>query len=95
VRAGRKLFSEHPVDAVAIDDIVREAGVAKGSFYKHFPDKEALLAAVVRRIRQRIEGEVRGASPAPSASTSASSPRSRSRAASSSATTGAARPCRR
>jgi AcrR family transcriptional regulator len=58
VRAGRKLFSEHPVDAVAIDDIVREAGVAKGSFYKHFPDKEALLAAVVRRIRQRIEGEV-------------------------------------
>jgi AcrR family transcriptional regulator len=61
VRAGRKLFSEHPVDAVAIDDIVREAGVAKGSFYKHFPDKEALLAAVVRRIRDRIEGEVSAA----------------------------------
>jgi AcrR family transcriptional regulator len=61
VRAGRKLFSEHPVDGVAIDDIVREAGVAKGSFYKHFPDKEALLAAVVRRIRHRIEGEVAAA----------------------------------
>ncbi len=61
VRAGQKLFSEHAVDAVAIDDIVREAGVAKGSFYKHFPDKEALLAAVARRIRHRIEREVTAA----------------------------------
>jgi len=58
VRAGQKLFAEHPVDAFAIDDIVREADVAKGSFYKHFSDKEALLAAVVRRIRDRIEAEV-------------------------------------
>ena len=61
VRAGQTLFSEHAVDAVAIDDIVREAGVAKGSFYKHFPDKEALLAAVARRIRHRIEREVTAA----------------------------------
>jgi len=58
VRAGQRLFSKHPVDAVAIDDIVREAQVAKGSFYKHFPDKEALLAAVSARIRDRIEQEV-------------------------------------
>jgi AcrR family transcriptional regulator len=61
VRAGQTLFSRHPVDAVAIDDIVREANVAKGSFYKHFPDKEALLAAVVRRIFGRIEREVTAA----------------------------------
>jgi AcrR family transcriptional regulator len=61
VRAGQTLFSQHAVDAVAIDDIVREAGVAKGSFYTHFPDKEALLAAVVNRIRDRIEGEVTAA----------------------------------
>jgi AcrR family transcriptional regulator len=58
VRAGRTLFADHPVDAVAIDDIVREAAVAKGSFYKHFPDKEALLTAVVRDIRRRIEADV-------------------------------------
>jgi AcrR family transcriptional regulator len=49
------------VDAVAIDDIVGEAQVAKGSFYKHFPDKEALLAAVVGRIRDRIERRVSAA----------------------------------
>ena len=61
VRAGQSLFSEHPVDAVAIDDIVREAGVAKGSFYTHFSDKDALLAAVARDIRHRIEVEVTAA----------------------------------
>lgn len=61
VRAGQTLFALHPVDAVAIDDIVKEAGVAKGSFYKHFPDKEALLAAVVRQIRRRIEIDVTAA----------------------------------
>ncbi|MET0272868.1 MAG: TetR/AcrR family transcriptional regulator [Phenylobacterium sp.] len=61
VRAGQTLFSEHPVDAVAIDDIVGEAQVAKGSFYKHFPDKETLLATVVGRIRDRIERQVTAA----------------------------------
>lgn len=58
VIAGRRLFSQHPVDAVAIDDIVGAAKVAKGSFYKHFPDKETLLATVVERIRERIEQQV-------------------------------------
>lgn len=61
VRAGQTLFALHPVDAVAIDDIVGEAKVAKGSFYKHFPDKEALLTAVVGRIRDRIEHRVAAA----------------------------------
>lgn len=58
VRAGQSLFSRKPVDAVSIDDLVREARVAKGSFYKHFADKEDLLAAVIRGIFTRIEQEV-------------------------------------
>lgn len=61
LRAGQTLFSDHAVDAVAIDDIVREAGVAKGSFYKYFPDKEALLTAVTNQIRNRVEAEVSAA----------------------------------
>ncbi len=58
MRAGQKLFSEHPVDAATIDDIVGEAKVAKGSFYKYFPDKEALLTAVTDLIRHRVEAKV-------------------------------------
>ena len=44
VAAGQRLFCERPVDAVAIDDIVQAADVSKGSFYNHFPDRDALIA---------------------------------------------------
>jgi len=56
--AGRKLFAARPIDAVAVDDIVSEALVAKGTFYNHFEDKEALLYAIVSEIRSGIEGRV-------------------------------------
>lgn len=55
IRAGRKLFAEQPVDAVSIDDIVRAADVAKGSFYNHFPDKDALVRSVTGEIRAGVE----------------------------------------
>ncbi len=55
IRAGRRLFAEQPVDAVAIDDIVRAADVAKGSFYNHFADKSALVQAVTGEIRAGVE----------------------------------------
>lgn len=58
ISAGRRLFAEQPVDAVAIDDIVRAADVAKGSFYNHFPDKEALVRAVTVEIRAGVERAV-------------------------------------
>lgn len=58
IRAGRKLFAEQPVDAVAIDDIVRAADVAKGSFYNHFADKEALVRSVTGEIRAGVERAV-------------------------------------
>jgi AcrR family transcriptional regulator len=56
--AGRRLFAEHPIDAVAIDDIVAAANVAKGSFYNHFEDKDALLFAIVEDIRDKIEERI-------------------------------------
>jgi AcrR family transcriptional regulator len=56
--AGRKLFAEHPIDAVAVDDIVAAANVAKGSFYNNFVDKEALLEAIVLDIRDDIERRI-------------------------------------
>jgi AcrR family transcriptional regulator len=58
IAAGRKLFAEHALDAVAIDDIVNEAAVSKGSFYNHFDDKDALLAAIVADIRGGIEARI-------------------------------------
>jgi AcrR family transcriptional regulator len=58
IAAGRRLFSERPVDAVTVDDIVRAAEVAKGSFYNHFTDREALVRAISDEIRVRIEHAV-------------------------------------
>ena len=45
--AALKLFLLQGVEKVTIDDIVKAAGVAKGSFYRYFADKEALVAAIV------------------------------------------------
>lgn len=38
--AAKSLFSKYGYGAVSIDDIVREAGVARGSFYVYFLSKE-------------------------------------------------------
>jgi AcrR family transcriptional regulator len=58
IRAGRQLFAERAVDAVAIDDIVQAADVAKGSFYNHFTDRDDLVRAVVGEIREALEARV-------------------------------------
>lgn len=58
IGAGRRLFSEHPVDAVTVDDIVQAAEVGKGSFYNHFADREGLVRAISGQIRASIESAV-------------------------------------
>lgn len=58
IAAGRQLFSERPVDAVTVDDIVQAASVGKGSFYNHFPDRDALLRVISGEIRSRVEHAV-------------------------------------
>jgi AcrR family transcriptional regulator len=49
------LMAEQPVEAITINNIVQRAGVAKGSFYNHFPDKEALAAAVSTTALGKVE----------------------------------------
>lgn len=45
-RAALALFLDKGVEAVTIDDIAREAGIAKGSFYRYFDDKTELVEAI-------------------------------------------------
>ncbi len=45
--AAEEEFAEHGVD-VSVADIARRAGVAKGTFFRHFATKGDLLAALVR-----------------------------------------------
>lgn len=59
--AGLDLLAERPVDAIAIDELVAAAGVAKGSFFNHFGDKYAFADAVSAEIRVAIERRVAAA----------------------------------
>jgi AcrR family transcriptional regulator len=58
LRAGQSLFAQRSVDGVSIDDIVGAADVAKGSFYNHFPDKDALARALGDQARASAEALV-------------------------------------
>lgn len=58
VIAGLSLFGQRSPGAVTVDEIVREAGVGKGSFYNHFTDREGLVGAIAGRIRLDVEQRV-------------------------------------
>lgn len=58
VDAGLELLAERPIDALAIDEIVGRAGVAKGSFFNHFADKAAFGEAIGSDIRAELEGRI-------------------------------------
>jgi AcrR family transcriptional regulator len=46
------------VSTVAVESLARTLGVTKGSFYWHFPTREALLKAAIDRWEQRDEDQV-------------------------------------
>lgn len=58
IAAGLDLLAARPIDAIAIDELVAAAGVAKGSFFNHFADKHAFAEAVAGEVRARLEEEV-------------------------------------
>ena len=58
LHAGQTLFATRAVDGVSIDDIVAAADVAKGSFYNHFPDKDALARELAHHARLAVEALV-------------------------------------
>jgi AcrR family transcriptional regulator len=55
IAAAHSLFSMRSLAAVTVDDVVREAGVAKGTFYTHFDDMHALAAAVADDLIASID----------------------------------------
>lgn len=55
----RKVFMAQGFDAASMNDIVREAGVSKGTIYVYFENKEQLFAALIAHERERFAAEMR------------------------------------
>jgi len=52
--AARDAFAKRGYHQTTVDDIVAEAGVARGTFYLYFEDKRAVLADLFDRFSSRI-----------------------------------------
>jgi len=47
LQAASRRFREHGIAASGLADIMKDAGLTHGGFYKHFPDKESLVRAAL------------------------------------------------
>ncbi len=59
-QAALEVIAENGVVAVAVEPLARRLGVTKGSFYWHFPSRDALLQAALERWEQIEEETVYG-----------------------------------
>src|SRR5688572_24887233 len=59
-----RLFYAHGIRAVGVDRIIAESGVAKATFYKHFPAKDDLVVAYLDKVDDTWTGQLRSAAEA-------------------------------
>ncbi len=62
LNAALKLMRQRGYDAVAVDDLCREAGVTKGAFFHHFKSKEALAVAATEYWTE-VTGQIFASAP--------------------------------
>jgi TetR/AcrR family transcriptional regulator of autoinduction and epiphytic fitness len=58
--ATNRLLGDKGYEAMSMDDIAADVGIAKGSLYKHFESKEALAAAVMIRLLEQTRAALAG-----------------------------------
>jgi AcrR family transcriptional regulator len=58
VAAARHHFLSHGFRGVTMDDLARELGMSKKTFYAHFTSKLALVEAVIRDKADRVEADL-------------------------------------
>ena len=56
-----RLFREQGYNATGINQLIAESGIAKASFYHHFPAKEDLFIAVLEHLHEAWLSELEGA----------------------------------
>jgi TetR/AcrR family transcriptional regulator of autoinduction and epiphytic fitness len=53
IHSVNRLLAEKGFDAMTVDEVAANVGIAKASLYKHFPSKEDLAAAAMVRVMRR------------------------------------------
>jgi AcrR family transcriptional regulator len=56
--AARRLFDAHGVAAVTMSDVAREAGVAKGTIFHRFGDRQGLAQALIDDAERALQDEL-------------------------------------
>jgi AcrR family transcriptional regulator len=59
LEAAREVFAELGYDAAGVRDVIRRTGLASGTFYNYFPDKESVFRAVLDESAQEIRCRLR------------------------------------
>ena len=57
IRSARRLFAERGLTESRIEDLTQVAGIAKGTLYTYFADKDALIVAVMEDSLARLAGD--------------------------------------
>jgi len=58
IRASLRVFARRGYETTALDEVAREAGLAKGTLYLYFKDKEDLYFQVMLTVLERLEAFV-------------------------------------
>ncbi|MFZ0818607.1 MAG: helix-turn-helix domain-containing protein [Candidatus Acidiferrales bacterium] len=59
MKAAAEVLGQHGLEGATIPRIAQHAGLTPGAIYRRFPDKEALLEAVILRILERQDERLR------------------------------------
>lgn len=58
IEAGYELVEENGLAGMSVNDVVERAGVAKGTFYVHFPNRTAYLIALHRAFHDALKARI-------------------------------------
>lgn len=58
LREGERLFTLFGIKKVSIDEIVQATGIAKGSFYSFYPNKESLYMDIAGNLQKKMWSEM-------------------------------------
>lgn len=59
IRAAREIFTETSFQSMSVKAIAQKAGIATGTFYLYFTNKEALIETVVKEMYKELMGLIK------------------------------------